>query len=218
MQLYQDFAPTPMDRVGMPVRGEDNPNMYDKWFVLPTMRTRDSSLLAESNWDAAIASLEKRGDEQADEEGYDDFTTLSFGHWACGWFEIIVAKPLTPAAKIAKDIDAALANYPVLDDADYYKRESDAHHDDVYNHCFDMINNIFCNDLDVCKLEDAFGQCSSDIVGVGLVDGWDPHAVAEKTQWNYDDRTPDDEKIFDALIELSFLQIQLRGGGVVRLD
>ena len=218
MQLYQDFAPTPMDRVGMPVRGEKNPNMYDKWFVLPTMRTRDSSLLAESNWDAAIAMLEKRGDKQADEDGYDDYHTLCFGHLACGWVEIIVAKPLTPAAKIAKDIDAALADYPVLDDEDYSERTFDAHHDDVYNHCFDMINNIFCNDLDVCKLEDAFGQCSSDIVDVGLVDGWDPHAVAEKVQWYYADRTPDDEEIFDALIELSFLQIQLKGGDVVRLD
>ena len=214
MQLYQDFAPTPMDRAGMPVRGEEDPNKYDKWFVLPTMRTRDSGIAEESNWDAAIAALEKRGDKQADEDGYDDFTTLSFGHWACGWFEIIVAKPLTPAAKIAKDIDAALANYPLLDDEDYHKREANEHHDFVHEHCDSLVRNYWGNDLEA-KLAKHFKVKAEWITDADLVEGWDPLAVASKLEWHYEERTPDDDEVFDALLDLDCVQITLEGGEVV---
>lgn len=81
-------------------------------------RNRDSGLLDNSNFDIALETL---GGES------DNVQVHRFGHWACGWFELILINPTaTEIVKQAEDMLNALSDYPVLDDSDYCKREYDA--------------------------------------------------------------------------------------------
>ena len=53
-----------------------------------------------------------------------------FGHWACGWFELILVNPASDKhLKIAYQIKQDLDAYPVLDDDDYSEREYESHAD-----------------------------------------------------------------------------------------
>ena len=106
---YADFRPTSFDCAGL--------GLADKqaWVVVPCSRTRDSGTLAESNFHSALAML---GGESETIEVH------RFGHWGPGWYEIIVAHP--DRASEVEAIEAALANYPVLDDSDLSERECEA--------------------------------------------------------------------------------------------
>ena len=105
METYAEFRPTGFDPRGLALDDQQN------WLVVPVSQTRDSGPLDRSNFAAALAGL---GDEGPTVEVH------RFGHWACGWFEIIIIDPLdTTALKIAEDIERALMDYPVLDDEDY---------------------------------------------------------------------------------------------------
>jgi len=111
---YQEFQPTGFDS-----RGLGLPDRQD-WRVLESVsRTRDSSLLAESNFEVACNIL--------GEENEDSYEVHRFGHWGPGWFEIIIINPGNRAAMAAADdIERALADYPVLDDSDYSRRQYEA--------------------------------------------------------------------------------------------
>ncbi len=111
MERYAKFAPTGFDPSGAFL-----PNRQD-WLVLPVSQTRDSEPLAQSNFAAALEILggESRGVE-----------VHRFGHWGPGWFEIIIVNPRSRYAAIAKDIERALEDYPVLDDSDLSERENEA--------------------------------------------------------------------------------------------
>lgn len=79
-------------------------------------RSRDSEILEESNFEAA---LERLGGER---EGIVE--VHRFGHWACGWFESIMVNPKRKTViKILKEIHDDLESYPVLDESDYSERE-----------------------------------------------------------------------------------------------
>lgn len=84
-----------------------------EWLVVIT-RNRDSDLLTESNWDAALEEL--RGELR-------DIEIFRFGHWACGWWEALAVKAGTPAETIGQDIVNRLNSYPVLDEDDFYERQ-----------------------------------------------------------------------------------------------
>jgi hypothetical protein len=103
---YAEFAPTGFDRSGAFL-----PDRQD-WLVVPCGRNRDSGPLAESNFATALDSL---GGES------DTVEVHRFGHWACGWFEIILASP--EHTDDVEDIENSLADYPVLNDEDYSERE-----------------------------------------------------------------------------------------------
>jgi hypothetical protein len=115
MQLYDKFAPTGFDPKGLA--------LYDQqdWLVAPCGRNRDSGLLDRSNFKALENLLEATPNE--------DWELHRFGHWACGWFEIIIVRPGSPAETIAREVESALDNYPVLNDEDYstavYEAESE---------------------------------------------------------------------------------------------
>jgi len=79
-------------------------------------RNRDSDLLTESNFQAALDML---GGEQ---EGL--IEVAHFSHWACGWYELIqVNKTNKKGLKIALDILNKIDAYPVLDESDFSDRE-----------------------------------------------------------------------------------------------
>lgn len=106
---YREFQPTAFDAKGLALDDQKY------WLVHPCSRTRDSGILDESNFHAALTDL---GGESETVEVH------RFGHWANGWFEIIVIDPSDPAAvKKAEGHEAALDNYPLLDESDYSARE-----------------------------------------------------------------------------------------------
>ena len=49
-----------------------------------------------------------------------------FGHWACGWFEVVLLRPGSPAFEEAERIEGALADYPILNDEAFNQAEWEA--------------------------------------------------------------------------------------------
>jgi hypothetical protein len=107
MQTYKEFRPTGFDY---------HISLDDKedWLVVPCGTNRDADCLTESNYYSALEALGGEGD---------DVEVLEFGHWACGWFSIIIVRPNTEAHKTAEEIESALADYPILDEIDCSERE-----------------------------------------------------------------------------------------------
>lgn len=108
LQPFKEYQPTVFDRKGtafLPERQE--------WLVV-VGRTRDSGPLEQSNFEVALREL---GGEGPDVEVH------RFRHWGCGWLEIILVRPDTEVHQIAKNLVAALTDYPVLDDEDCSRRE-----------------------------------------------------------------------------------------------
>lgn len=89
-------------------------------------RTRDSELLAESNFDAA---LERLGGEGKGVE------VVRQNHWGCGWLEHVMVDVSAKAkAKIAFEIHKELADYPVLDDSAYSDLQYERFREFAENH------------------------------------------------------------------------------------
>jgi len=108
MQSYKEYQPTGFDRKGSFLHDQGN------WLVAPVIQTRDSEALDRSNFEVCLKEL---GGESETVEVH------RFGHWGPGWFEIIIIEPNSPQAKIADDIEAALSDYPVLDDEHFSELE-----------------------------------------------------------------------------------------------
>ncbi len=106
--LYRDFAPTALD-----TRGLSLPERQD-WLVGPCFRDRDSGPRAESNFACLVRDM---GGESETLEVH------RFGHWANGWFELVLVHPSRESE--LSEFESALADYPVLDDMDLSERESD---------------------------------------------------------------------------------------------
>lgn len=168
MQTYGEFRPTSLDPAGLGLDDQQH------WLVLPTSRTRDSDELAESNFATALEILGGEGE---------DVEVHRFGHWGPGWFEIIIVRPDTDAAAEAASIECALADYPVLDDEDYSRREWEAHSRAVASYCSWVA-----------------GQEWLD-----LRDSFDAGQICERLQWHAHDRTPEDDEILEALRDLDFI-------------
>jgi hypothetical protein len=112
MEPYSEHQPTGFDRAGAFL-----PDRQD-WLVAPVSRTRDSDIHSESNFEAFLKGLGGEGD---------DVEVHQFGHWACGWYEIIIINPAAEATLAsARDMEAALEDYPVLDEEDISNREHEA--------------------------------------------------------------------------------------------
>ena len=111
MMRYGDWQPTGFDPKGLGLSDQQD------WLVGPVGQNRDSGCLEQSNFQSMVKAL-----EEVDESG-EDFEIHRFGHWANGWFEIILIRPETKAAECAEEIENALENYPVLDDSDFSERE-----------------------------------------------------------------------------------------------
>jgi len=84
-------------------------------------RSRDSEIHSESNFESALEML---GGESETVEVH------RFGHWGCGWYELILIDPKDRAAlKIAHKIAEQLKGYPLLDEDDFNEREYEYHLD-----------------------------------------------------------------------------------------
>lgn len=126
MQTYNEYSPTAFDRKGAFLPDQGN------WLVVPCGRNRDSGCLLESNFHAALKRL---GGES------DTVQVHRFGHWACGWFEIIIVAPDSGASKLALDIDKALEDYPVLNEDDWSQREIEKANQ-IWQNCYNTKERI----------------------------------------------------------------------------
>ena len=116
LQTYREFRPTGFDQSGA-FLDSDRQN----WLVAPCSINRDSDALARSNWEQQLAALPA---DELDDESI-TWERHSFNHWACGWFEIVICKPGTEAARICEQLAERLEDYPVLDEGDYSRIEHD---------------------------------------------------------------------------------------------
>lgn len=116
---YQEWNPTGWDeKIAIPGR--------DNWKIV-AFRTRNSDLLEESNWYGFVERLSPvEGVENIESSDPSPAEIHRFGHWALGWFEIILVQPESEEEKIAEELYRKLEDYPVLDDEDYSQRCFDA--------------------------------------------------------------------------------------------
>jgi hypothetical protein len=98
----------------------DSDEDRSSWRVGPVGRTRDSDLIAESNWNHVVAMFDKLDPDHEDHEVH------RFGHWAVGWVEEIAYRPGSAIARAADEIRARLDGYLILDEHDLSQRECDA--------------------------------------------------------------------------------------------
>ena len=90
--------------------------MYFDYYVLLSHH-RDSGLVEESNFWCALKAL--NGESKT-------VKIVRAKHWLCGWIEFIIIHE-SDIKSIDKgfEIEKALENYPILDEDDFYERESE---------------------------------------------------------------------------------------------
>lgn len=114
LKSYREFSPSGMDRKGLGLPDKQN------WLVSGISINRDSDLLSESNWETQERIL-----AQLDPEGL-DHSVERFGHWACGWFEIMIARPGSNAAGKLDELTDTVRECCVLDSSDYSEKKMEA--------------------------------------------------------------------------------------------
>ena len=114
---------------------------YDYYVLL--YRTRDSELVEESNFWSALKAL--NGESNT-------VKIVRAKHWLCGWVEmILIHESDKESIDKGNEIKKALENYPILDEDDFYERESERREElieeirkDIANECgdrWDLTNN-----------------------------------------------------------------------------
>ena len=101
-------------------------------------RTRDSSIMENSNYELILKELSDLAEpfDQLRDDGEPYVYDFRAGHWAAGWVEEIIIRQDAPKQIIerAKEIEAALSDYPVYSDEDYSQRQWD----EMYRHWNDI--------------------------------------------------------------------------------
>lgn len=96
---YCEFKPTSFDRHITLENRED-------WLVMPVSINRDTeSCVTLSNWQVCQDMMDKDNIE---------YEIHNFGHWGCGWFEIIIVNP--DSQDFVEKIEGLLSEYPVIDE------------------------------------------------------------------------------------------------------
>lgn len=100
-------------------------------------QTRDSDVLDQSNYIAAFNLLTEAAAELPAELEPDGGWVLEHraSHWGPGWVETLWVADVKGLREAVRDMWAALANYPVLDEEDYCARE----HEEFVSDCDDWI-------------------------------------------------------------------------------
>jgi len=123
MKTYREFAPSTFDSKGLGLSERQD------WLVVQVYRNRDSDALARSNFRVTERML-----TEVDAEGI-NHECHRFGHWANGWFEILIVRPGSAAASKAENIEHRIENYPILDEEDYSELEF-TEANEVWKNCY----------------------------------------------------------------------------------
>ena len=131
MQKVRDVInPTPFDSSSNFVSHVDREEYFDLLVVLT--RNRDSGVLEGSNWRSALNLL---GGESETVEIH------RFGHWACGWYELLCVAAGSKAHTIAARILEGLEDYPVVDEEDHSCLEHERALE-VWSLCYDKQDRV----------------------------------------------------------------------------
>lgn len=102
LDLYSGHTPTPWD-------GHICSEL-DSFYIGPCTQQRDSNTLERCNFEAMTEAVLNVAQHEETE-------VHRFGHWACGWYEMLLIHPTdTEALKIASRLSASLEQYGSLDD------------------------------------------------------------------------------------------------------
>lgn len=148
MKRYRDWSPTAYDRAGL---NGDREGIADWWVVL--LRDRDSHCLVESNF--AVA-LDRLGGESESVEVH------RFGHWACGWFELLLVSPDREAD--ARAIVEQIVEHLILDEGDHSRRELDAAAE-TWSQCFSVRERIEWMRDRRCEPAESFAELRAIVQG-----------------------------------------------------
>lgn len=108
-----------------------------EWLVVVTLN-RDSGALDRSNYRCVLKLLGGKGTEGAkgSQEVADGVAVEEASHWACGWIQYLIIDPSRPdLVAIAGEALKRLEDYPVLDEDDYSREESEEA-DLVWRDCY----------------------------------------------------------------------------------
>lgn len=98
---------------------------WEGWYSAGFGRSRDSDALEESNFQVALAQLEKlntelpipEGCKVSDMNSCDSVTVVSENHWAVGWVEwIAIHSSNTAALAKARELCESANDYPALNE------------------------------------------------------------------------------------------------------
>ena len=148
MEEYKDFRPTSLDSEGLNL-----PDQQD-WLVGPVVRTRDSGLLTQSNFESF---LDKLGGES------NNVKIHRFGHWGPGWYEIVLIRPSTKEQTVAEKLENKLNSHPILDENDLSSREQEAYSDNWESIGKQEFIYALCSKFNLSELEETtLDSCTSD--------------------------------------------------------
>lgn len=106
---YEGFRPTPFDPH---IRCDLN-----HFWIAPVSLNRDSGCLETSNWEVVTKDILSKAIHGETE-------VHRFGHWACGWFELLLIHPNDDAAlECADEWSASLSQNPVANEEYFSGRE-----------------------------------------------------------------------------------------------
>jgi len=183
MKRYSEWSPSPHDTKGLNL-----PDRQD-WIVVPTIRARDSGPLDESNFAVALATLggENAGEDENGENGM--IETHSFNHWACGWFEIILAHPSRELEVQA--IADRLENYPILDENDLSERELEAEGEGWESYARRDVTRKLVEDFGLSDAAEALLDESGETIYAALICGHHySEGIKTQIQVEHDDEGP----------------------------
>ena len=114
----------------------DRPEDCEEWAIVYT-HNRDSDLLDQSNADAIDKALAPFADGDNA-----DVRAEHHGHWACGWIDGYAIRvyrngQITEAFRAYHELAARLADYPVLNEEDFSRREYEATLENLLSEGFD---------------------------------------------------------------------------------
>ena len=131
-------------------------------------RTRDSSIMENTNFTEILKELEPDPDNEGDEPSVYDFRV---SHFLCGWAEYLIVRNDAPQATLdlAAEILEQLEAYPVYSDDAYAVAQYEAA--DEYWGALSLENKVQeCSDNNVSILA-ARRECPP----IELIDSWDFH-------------------------------------------
>jgi len=172
-------------------RGDDE-GMFTTWGLGPVIETRDSEILECSN----ASAITRRLAAEIGAEG-EAWHVTCCNHWAVGWVNHLSIRVLladgTPNVKILSllaSIYGALSDYPILDEADFSNRESDAEYEN-----FKCALHSFLHKHD--------WNCTEDQGVEAFCDHWREYGNETMvTRW------PGEEEITEALTEAGYHNVE----------
>lgn len=223
MPRYKDWNSTHYDIKGL---GSNRHNI-GQWLVFPVMKTRDSDILTQCNYECVIKAFENIGyDGESDNPENDLIQVHSFNHWACGYFDLILVNPFNETAvNLAIELTESLNNYPVLNDErfselqleDQYKSFKNCYKSDyiselekqfpeltdcLYDIDNDILYEYFNSVADSCGIEWELDSSGSNIDYDSIAENSEPDAIRKLQGFDFMEFANNKIKIgFDSRIE-----------------